>query len=177
MAGYLVNTAAHGERGQKLILGTPLPDSREFLPSADAVSRDRLGCESDSPAGLDFGSAMRHSRVESGSPACPGPQGETRRSTSSRESPDRVASNRLPGAVDEPASGPIPGERGFLTLIRDDYRAGRLTRERWLELVALHGELVRATPGPRLEDELPRLIAAGVLVEPDRPDDFDELWF
>ena len=68
------------------------------------------------------------------------------------------------------------GEPGFPTLIRDAYRAGRLTRDRWLELVALHGELVRATPGPRLEDELPGLIAAGVLVEPDSADDFDELW-
>ena len=147
--------------GEKLVLGTPLPDNREFLPSAEAVSQMRVGSASDTPSGLDFGSTMRPQEVESGSPACPGPPGETRCSTSSRESPDRVASNRLPDTEHEPASGPVPGERGFLTLIRDDYRAGRLSRSAWLKHAERYGALVTATPGPQLKDQHLKLIAAG----------------
>ncbi len=61
---------------------------------------------------------------------------------------------------------PLPGDEGFLTFVRDAYRAGFLTRDEWLERVGVHGLIWRARP-PAAEgallDEVRELVAAGVL--------------
>jgi hypothetical protein len=112
VAGYLVNIAARDQRGQKLVLGTPLPDDPEFLPSAQAVSRTRVGPESDTPPDSVLGSTIRVCECESGSRTDSAAPGE-------EEAPEPQASKYLDPFADVPDDRPSkhdPGGNGEVNL-------------------------------------------------------------
>ena len=84
VAGYLVNAAPQGERGQKLVLGTPLPDNPEFLPSAEAVSQMRVrahprvpGCRPSRPGSVPRATRSARSRPALRLATRPSPRGRT----------------------------------------------------------------------------------------------------
>ena len=67
MKGYLVDLATKDERRKKLVVGSALPDSDEFLPEPDAVFRWRPK----DPDGQHFGPTVRPDGVMSGCPGRP----------------------------------------------------------------------------------------------------------